>query len=235
MKKGFQMGKNSRIPSPRGRARVGGCKKPAVTLAEVLITLGVIGVVAAMTMPTIIKNYQKQATVNKLKETYSTLSQAFQRAVVEHGEPINWTYGDENYFVENYLAPYIKIVNKSTDAPKHYYLSGSEIRAEFYKNHTHYYLANGVEITVRPYSTTYYMIMADLNGKKGPNMFGKDLFKFQFSKDSKTTSLSKTFILNGFYNSLSNIKSNCNKNSDGDYCGAWIMIEGWKIPDDYPW
>lgn len=33
--------------------------KPAFTLAEVLITLGVIGVVAAMTMPVLIQNYQK--------------------------------------------------------------------------------------------------------------------------------------------------------------------------------
>ena len=59
-------------PSPLGE-RVGerGCK--AFTLAEVLITLGVIGVVAAMTMPTVIKKYQEQVTVNKVKKIYSTL------------------------------------------------------------------------------------------------------------------------------------------------------------------
>ena len=34
------------------------------TLAEVLITLGIIGVVAALTLPSLVTNYQKQVTVN---------------------------------------------------------------------------------------------------------------------------------------------------------------------------
>ena len=43
-------------------------KKNAFTLAEVLITLGIIGVVAAMTLPTLIQNHQKQVYVNGLKK-----------------------------------------------------------------------------------------------------------------------------------------------------------------------
>ena len=45
----------------------------AFTLAEVLITLGIIGVVAAMTMPSLIVNYQKQQTVTRLKKSYNIL------------------------------------------------------------------------------------------------------------------------------------------------------------------
>ncbi len=44
--------------------------KKAFTLAEVLITLGVIGVVAAMTMPSLVANYQKKVWVNQLKKLY---------------------------------------------------------------------------------------------------------------------------------------------------------------------
>ena len=44
------------------------------TLAEVLITLGIIGVVAAMTMPTLMTNYQKKSTATQLKKTYATIS-----------------------------------------------------------------------------------------------------------------------------------------------------------------
>ena len=40
-------------------------KFKAFTLAEILITLGIIGVVAAMTIPTLITNYQKKQTVTK--------------------------------------------------------------------------------------------------------------------------------------------------------------------------
>lgn len=53
-------------------------KHNAFTLAEVLITLGIIGVVAAMTLPTVINNYKKQVAVNKLKKFYSVMTQAIQ-------------------------------------------------------------------------------------------------------------------------------------------------------------
>ena len=44
-------------------------KKSAFTLADVLILLGIIGVVAAMTMPTLLAKYQEKQTVTKLKQT----------------------------------------------------------------------------------------------------------------------------------------------------------------------
>ncbi|MBO6087124.1 type II secretion system protein, partial [bacterium] len=68
----------------RGLGR-GGDKKSAFTLAEVLITLGVIGVVAAMTLPTLIHNYQKTVYVNQLKKSYSILEQAFQKMMADDG------------------------------------------------------------------------------------------------------------------------------------------------------
>lgn len=55
------------------------------TLAEVLITLGIIGVVAAMTIPTLIKSYQAQAYVSQLKKTYSQFNQIFQQIASDHG------------------------------------------------------------------------------------------------------------------------------------------------------
>lgn len=48
----------------------------AFTLAEVLITLGIIGIVAAMTIPTLIANYQKAQYVTALKKAYSEISEA---------------------------------------------------------------------------------------------------------------------------------------------------------------
>ena len=49
-------------------------RRCAFTLAEVLITLGIIGVVAALTMPTLIAKHQKQVFVNRVKQTYSIVS-----------------------------------------------------------------------------------------------------------------------------------------------------------------
>lgn len=58
----------------------------AFTLAEVLITLGVIGVVAAMTMPSLVANYQKKVWVNQLKKTVSVMNQAFQKMLADDGD-----------------------------------------------------------------------------------------------------------------------------------------------------
>lgn len=51
--------------------------KNGFTLAEVLITLGVIGVVAAMTLPAVINNVENRVNINKLKKEYSVFQQAF--------------------------------------------------------------------------------------------------------------------------------------------------------------
>lgn len=47
------------------------------TLAEVLITLGIIGIVAALTLPVLINNFKKQQYVNQLKKSYSEISNTF--------------------------------------------------------------------------------------------------------------------------------------------------------------
>ena len=50
--------------------------KHGFTLAEVLVTLGIIGVVSAMTLPTLVKNHQRQVYVTQLQKVYNELSQA---------------------------------------------------------------------------------------------------------------------------------------------------------------
>ena len=57
--------------------------KKGFTLAEVLITLGVIGVVAAMTLPSLIQNYQKTVLVNQLKKSVSVVEQGFKLAMAD--------------------------------------------------------------------------------------------------------------------------------------------------------
>lgn len=100
----------------------GNNKRFAFTLAEVLITLGIIGVVVAMTLPTLIQNYRKQQTVTQLKSTYSILSQAFEHAQAEYGDVSTWglneMYGSKakpheayemiSKFIETYFVPYVK-------------------------------------------------------------------------------------------------------------------------------
>ncbi len=62
----------------------------AFTLAEVLITLGIIGVVVAMTLPSVVGRYKEKETASKLKKVYSTISQAMNLAINEYGTIDKW-------------------------------------------------------------------------------------------------------------------------------------------------
>ena len=65
-------------------------KKVGFTLAETLITLGVIGVVAAITIPVLSAKIEEKRTINKLNDTYAILSQAYRRGIAEEGSPEGW-------------------------------------------------------------------------------------------------------------------------------------------------
>ena len=106
----------------------------AFTLAEVLITLGIIGVVAALTMPALITKYQKQQTVVQLKKAVSTLEQAIISAQAVHGsdnvvlqgnlnlstqEGKDTLYKMRDDFVDTYLLPYMKVLKDCGDIRAH--------------------------------------------------------------------------------------------------------------------
>ena len=59
----------------------------AFTLAEVLITLGIIGVVAAMTLPALINNHRDKELVTRVRKTYSALNQALELAQAHYATP----------------------------------------------------------------------------------------------------------------------------------------------------
>ena len=218
-----------------------GKRKIAFTLAEVLITLGIIGVVASLTLPSVIERHQKLETVVSLKGVYSTLNQAYQNAIAENGEPENWLLvGEvpvEEYF-NTYFKPYVKIL-KMCDTYKDcgyktttpwVYLDGSQSETAVGKfdNWVTAVLPNGTVIlymsflNANQFDTTHTIV--DLNGAKGPNRFGRDVFRFDRVKNIG-------FVPSG-YNST-NI--DCKKTTSGAGCAAKIMKDGWKISDDYPW
>lgn len=68
--------------------------KQAFTLAEVLVTLGVIGVVAAITMPTLMSNHKKSVQKAQFKKAYSLFSNAVFQAQAQMGYPAYCSYWD---------------------------------------------------------------------------------------------------------------------------------------------
>jgi len=173
----------------------------AFTLAEVLITLGIIGVVAAMTLPTLIGNYQKKQVISQLKKAYSEYAQAMQMAQVENGTLDTWSFFaaenfDNNYleqnkaFGEKYLFPNIKTLNICIPTSSECWaddiknLNNQEVTGPYFTNNLEHAISF---VTVSGYSVYYWLhgighgmwYLVDVNGpKKGPNMIGRDIFAF---------------------------------------------------------
>ena len=181
-------------------------RKAAFTLAEVLITLGIIGVVAALTLSNLIANYQKKQTVQQLKTAYSLLSQAVEQSISENGEIDDWDYTlNTNTFNETYILPYLKIVKKcdggkciKTDNFNGYYeLNGNK----YTRISGSYVLANGMFLMTDYPERGFLVYMIDLNGNKKPNIMGKDIFAFYLLNHQSPNSAE-------YRNGLKNIQAN---------------------------
>lgn len=182
--------------------------KFAFTLAEVLITLGIIGVVAALTIPALLRQQQVQTTVAILKKQHSVWANAYTLAVQENDTPENWNLiasssGPGAANMLNMFAPYIKIVKNCGTAAgcfpsniDYKYLSGTS--AGIYDSDTTLakaQLADGSLIAISiqdavcnnsrgalPLNKICASIIVDTNGFKSPNQVGVDTFWFYVSK-----------------------------------------------------
>ncbi|MBO5434560.1 type II secretion system protein [bacterium] len=72
-------------------------RKSAFTLAEVLVTLGIIGIVAAMTLPMLAKNYQQYVLLQQFKKAYATIAIASQKTQIDMGEGVKCFYYKNKY------------------------------------------------------------------------------------------------------------------------------------------
>ena len=229
-------------------------KKNAFTLAEVLITLGIIGIVAAMTLPLVVSKYRKQVVVSHLKKFYNTMNQAIKRSEVDNGEYQYWQSGKElggKAYFDKYWAPYLKGFSICETYSACMYsskqpfkdLKGKKSGALVVSEDSRTtimlpdgtvvinFVAMGGDPNAGIDSSATSVMYVDINGGKAPNIFGKDVFIFRRN--------GKGFIepegINGAYEV---IQASCSKesvDSEGTYCAAKIIKDGWEIKDDYPW
>lgn len=227
----------------------------AFTMAEVLVTIGIIGVVAAMTLNSLITTYQKQQTVEQLKKVYTTIEQAIKLSEVDNEAIKFWNFEQSTSdFCNQYIFPYMQKVSKlnlqSVERITYYRPNG--IKEDNFtpvnKNVQAYSLPDGTTFfvqdnaSIKPSRT----VLIDLNGSRKPNTFGKDVFVYSISKDyglvpygykgtSDVTTYDEFDRNLVIHASRYGCKKVPNSVVNGAYCSALIMIDGWKIADDYPW
>ncbi len=156
----------------------------AFTLAEVLVTLGIIGVVSAMTVPSLMQNYQRQSYVTQLHKVYNETNQALVQYINE-SNAINLSEAglNSNAAAETFMKKYFRIV-QTCDSTANCFsdnyksLSGADYSGVMDKNVKAFILANGASIRFN-YAKSgdkLYNVAVDINGLKGPNIHGRDLF-----------------------------------------------------------
>lgn len=235
-------------------------KRSAFTLAEVLITLGIIGIVAAMTMPSLIANYQKKETLSKLKKTYSIFSQVVKQAELNEGESDYWDFTlSSKDFYTKYLKQYLNVANEYIDNPlpkdMDYYTPNGGINnaagGHEAVSYPKVFLNDGTFFTMLGPLGNSYSIVVNLNGYSHPNRWGRDIFAFSIVQGkgfvpyglyTGLVSPDTGEVIGSFGDSISRDEITgtgnsraCNKEADGIWCAALIMFDGWEIKDDYPW
>ena len=170
-----------------------GLRSVAFTLAEVLVTLGIIGVVSAMTVPTLMQNYQRQSYVTQLHKVYNETSQVFLRYMTDRNA-INLreagisSQAEMNNVITNYFKITTSCLNPNEVKPcfaaysDYKKISGKAL--EYWSNNSgagigmSYILASGA--SVRFYyvgrDNLFISLVTDINGPKGPNILGRDMF-----------------------------------------------------------
>ena len=226
-------------------------KKYGFTLAETLITLGIIGVVASLTMPTLIQHHKKVETSSRLKKFYSMMNQAIIMSEADNGSARDWvkaptqydSEGDIDYeaqgrvskeFFMKYLAPYLKYTH-ITDGENIIDKDGNKSGTA-----TTVYLADGSSFSF--HNGYCFDVIFDINGiSKGPNQSSRDRFTFLLCQGNYIDSL----CLN-HYRPFCSYNIDLGKNpsrekrlakckNQGAWCSGLLEIDGWEFKDDYPW
>lgn len=221
----------------------------AFNLAEVLITLGIIGIIAAITLPALINKRQNKVLEAQFKKSYSQLSQVIQSVVMDEYGSIVEIKNDEvtnfvNYISKRYVKTYsCKRGRYWTDMFEDSNFTSADVCVfirKIYKtlnNKSGDARFNDAIISVIDGSTIYFDVAAegettygsvlvalDVNGwKNKPNRYGYDFFVFLLEKDGKLTPM-------GADGSLFPEETYCSKTSAARDNGYGCTIKAFTDP-----
>lgn len=188
--------------------------KKGFSLAEVLITLGIIGVVAVLTVSNLISKYNKYIIETNLKKTYADLNNMMRMAEAEEGGFESWDYTlGTGAFVKKYFAPYMHLtpcdvyhtrvrnlcfIQHPNGPFTTWYRPTATSKPGVAENASGmnwgYILDDGRAIIFYAESYTdtlphrmFLVITVDVNGNRGRTIMGQDVFMFGISSFQGST------------------------------------------------
>lgn len=235
------------------------------TLAELLIVIGIIGIIAETTIPVLVQEFNDKSIVAQLKKDFTILQQAVTMAVQSDGPVDYWYTGssasDAATVANQFLSKYLSITQNCGAntgcipvATKYTALDGiSSIGPDFSDvSFSKMILADGTILMINPVISnqqiSYIQLSVDVNGFKKPNRWGHDAFTFvvyseQYAKsnDKKPGQVVPSGNTTG---NLSALGAGCQArsvpppNQPGSRCTTWVLYQGnldYKYVDDLNW
>jgi len=220
-------------------------KQKALTIAEVIITIGIISILAAMTIPPLITAYRKTTTINKLKKIHAELANAIKLSEYENDDISGWNLKiPASEFVNTYLKPYIKS-NQSNAAKlnqklQYKFPNGKNFNLDILASSgtSTFTMTNGAILFVDnwiPADGQSRGIAIDINGIEKPNIRGIDVFEFILSNTDGLQPKGYNIPMADITNQNHKYSCSDSNNSEAYSCTAWIVKNNWKIPKNYPW
>ncbi len=230
--------------------------KKGFTLSEVLITLGIVGVVAVLTVPGVMKNYKNRLYTAQLQKAYAQIADSvqammndqhvdnlYESTIANPNSCTNANNGICEKGVGVFLNNYFKVSKrncKSDDKTKRCIAgtgqgsyttinsnAASAIDTEYCIQNT-----NGAAICGQWDATNKMVhLLVDVNGTASPNMVGRDLFAIDIKSDGSLSDYGS----NSPDPTVTANKTTCDDSSSGSLnslasgCLNTIINAGWKM------
>ncbi len=202
-------------------------KQFGFSLVEMFMTILIIGLVAAITIPSIVQMQQEQSAISKLRKTFSAISRAISMSETENENINTWSFpiegsaADMRLWFGTYLESYLKNYNVITKS-----------------NSIIVRLPDGVDLELTMSSTMEIKVY--INGYEGALVVGKNVFFYELvpntlnpafkAYDKGTTGVGRDKWKTGIYACSAE-----NAVENRRYCAGLIMHDNWTIEKDYPW
>lgn len=196
-------------------------KKFAFTLSEVLVTMGIIGVISALTVPTLMNNYQRKAYAVQLRKTVNDIANAVDMLITEEGKS---TFSATTEFanLDTFITRRLKTTKTCSSSEASNCFSGENYasingttRTAFTCAGNSYVLADSSAICMTKNGSNV-TVNIDINGQDAPNIGGRDMFVFMIDGNGE---------IQGTGNDAS-----CLTSTTGDGCYDLLAVENnWKM------
>ena len=209
------------------KANLSPLKQYAFTLAETLIVMGIIGVVAALTLPNLNSSTGEKEKVAKLQKIYSNLQDAFGRAEAVYGPYDEWFVNDGNdndkkaKRVFERMTEFMKYSKACTitDCAAIFDKGGTSGGDDSTTAKYNVILADGATVGFKDDGNMCALV--DIDGlNKGPNTAGKDFFAFCYNDEENIF----TYNLHGINFNVMSFLYDSHKSSE--YSAAWVIVNG---------